>query len=179
MSSPPYPLPVFHTPLPLLHNPPLEILSGQTQPYVESPERYHRILNTLQSSLRFVEHELMWTRDDVVTQELLEAVKAVHEEEYVDFLREVYDDWVKEGGAKLRTASHGNSETLLTLASRFKQEAALPETFLHRSLLLEPELDGQEQSKGSAIARIGTHRLLTSPAHACGSDRIFFRSFLV
>ncbi|GAA5913906.1 hypothetical protein JCM6882_004392 [Rhodosporidiobolus microsporus] len=139
MSSPSRPrFPVFHTPLSLLHNPPTEILSGRPVPYVESPTRYHRILEALlpphDSGGRFEEHKLDWERDDVVTPELLAAVRAVHGEEYLAFLREIYDECVAEGGSK---------------------NAALPETFLRQDLLLDPAQDGQELSKGSAIARIG------------------------
>lgn len=99
------PLPVFHTPLSLLHDPPHEILSGQLQPYFESPERYHRILSTLRDSGAFEVVQQGWTRDDVVTEELLTAVRAVHDEDYVDFLRNVYEEWVKEGGSKVRLRS--------------------------------------------------------------------------
>lgn len=102
MSSSPDSLPVFHTPLSLLHDPPHEILSGQIQPYFESPARHRRILAVLLDSPGFVEHKEIWTKEDVVTDELLDAVRAVHDEEYVDFLREVYVDWVREGGSKVR-----------------------------------------------------------------------------
>ncbi|GAA6034689.1 hypothetical protein JCM8097_001122 [Rhodosporidiobolus ruineniae] len=128
------PLPVFHTPLSLLHNPPTEILSGSAIPYIESPERYRRILAALSASSALEVREEGWTRGDVITEELEEAVRRVHGEEYLAFLEEIYEEWVAEGGSK---------------------DAALPETFLRRDLLLEPEMDGRELSKGSAIARIG------------------------
>ncbi|GAA5913875.1 hypothetical protein JCM6882_004384 [Rhodosporidiobolus microsporus] len=139
MSSPAPPLfPIFHTPLYLLHDPPTEVLSGRPVPYIESPTRYHRVLEALlpadNSGGRFEEHKLDWERDDVVTPELLAAVRAVHGEEYLAFLREIYDEWVAEGGSK---------------------DAALPETFLRQDLLLDPAQDGEELSKGSAIAQIG------------------------
>lgn len=111
---------VFHSPLSLLHDPPHEILSGCLQPYFESPERYYRILSalvgpTLSSAAaaataagshvgpwRAEERRLEWTRDEVLTSELDRAVRAVHDGEYLDFLREIYDEWVAEGGSKVR-----------------------------------------------------------------------------
>ncbi|GAA5830144.1 hypothetical protein JCM11251_006895 [Rhodosporidiobolus azoricus] len=127
-------LPVFHTSLSLLHDPPTEILSGRPVPYVESPARYHRILDVLISDERFHEVAEDWKRDDVITPGLLQAVRAVHSEDYVAFLEEIYEEWIAEGGSK---------------------DAALPETFLRHDLLLDPSQDGQELSRGSAIARIG------------------------
>ncbi|GAA5876837.1 hypothetical protein JCM8547_002404 [Rhodosporidiobolus lusitaniae] len=132
------PLPVFHSPLTLLHNPPHEILSGALQPYIESPERVNHILASLlrEGQTCFEGHDPGWTKGDVVTPELLEAVRAVHEEEYVEFLSSIYQEWTAEGGSK---------------------DAALPETFLRSDLLLEPSEDRKELSRGSAIARVGRH----------------------
>ncbi|GJN94509.1 hypothetical protein Rhopal_007591-T1 [Rhodotorula paludigena] len=122
---------VFHSPLSLTHDPPYEILSGCAQPYFESPQRYHRILAALLASPAFEERRLDWHTDEVVTAELLRAVRAVHDEEYLAFLEEIYDEWIAEGGSK---------------------DAALPETFLRQDLLLQPS-NGTE-GRGSAIARI-------------------------
>ncbi|EGU10996.1 putative acetylpolyamine aminohydrolase [Rhodotorula toruloides ATCC 204091] len=128
---------VFHTPLSLLHDPPHEILSGCVQPYFESPERYFRILTTLLKSTAFEERTLEWPVKEVVTEEVLEAIRAVHDERYFAFLAEIYDEWVAEGGSK---------------------DAALPETFLRSDLLLEE--GGIGSQKDGAIARIGEPLLL-------------------
>lgn len=96
-------IPIVYSPLSLLHNPPHEILSGCVQPYFESPERYHRILSALlDDSSRYTAHELEVTRDRVETKELKEAVARVHEEDYLVFLEEIYEEWIKEGGSKVR-----------------------------------------------------------------------------
>ncbi|GAA6005755.1 histone deacetylase family protein [Rhodotorula paludigena] len=135
---------VFHSPLSLTHDPPYEILSGCAQPYFESPQRYHRILAALLASPAFEERRLDWRTDEVVTAELLRAVRAVHDEEYLAFLEEIYDEWIAEGGSK---------------------DAALPETFLRQDLLLQPS-DGTE-GRGSAIARIGRYSFdLSAPVTA-------------
>ncbi|GAA5876492.1 hypothetical protein JCM3774_003792 [Rhodotorula dairenensis] len=144
---------VFHTPLSLLHDPPHEILSGCAQPYFESPDRVARILTALlRPSASAAQHHSFeerccdWTRQDVATDApLLEAVACVHDQRYLDFLREIYGEWIAEGGSK---------------------DAALPETFLRSDLLLEPDLP-DTTSSGSAIARIGRHSFdLSAPVTA-------------
>ncbi|GAA5915680.1 hypothetical protein JCM5296_003491 [Sporobolomyces johnsonii] len=137
-NSPPARFPVLHCPLSLLHDPPHEILSGRRQPYFESPERYHRILDGLLSSGRgadaaFDEVKLDWQPEEVETEELRCAVAAVHDVDYLTFLREIYDEWVAQGGSN---------------------EAVLPETFVRSDMLLEPtRLPGNVDQ--SAIARTG------------------------
>ncbi|GAA5985659.1 hypothetical protein JCM10908_007060 [Rhodotorula pacifica] len=142
---------VFHTPLSLLHDPPYEILSGCAQPYFESPNRVKRILDALLASsstdsASFEERCCDWTREEIVADGLLlAAVARVHDSRYLDFLREIYSEWTAEGGSK---------------------EAALPETFLRRDLLLEPDLP-DTTSNGSAIARIGRYSFdLSAPVTA-------------
>ncbi|BGO95791.1 hypothetical protein JCM10020v2_007515 [Rhodotorula toruloides] len=135
---------VFHTPLSLLHNPPHEILSGCVQPYFESPERYFRILTTLLKSTAFEGRTLEWPVEEVVTEEVLEAIRPVHDERYLAFLAEIYDEWIAEGGSK---------------------DAALPETFLRSDLLLEE--GGVGSQKDGAVARIGRHSFdLSAPVTA-------------
>ncbi|BGP20289.1 hypothetical protein JCM10213v2_008426 [Rhodosporidiobolus nylandii] len=123
------------TPVTLLHDPPSEVLSGQLQRYFESPERVSRILAALLALPDFKEHKVNWQRTGVVTPGPLEAVKRVHDVEYIAFLAEIYEAWVAEGGSK---------------------DAALPETFLRHDLLLDPAADTSELSQG-AIARIDTY----------------------
>ncbi|GAA5912617.1 histone deacetylase family protein [Sporobolomyces salmoneus] len=125
---------IFHNPLSLTHNPPHEILSGCLQPYFESPERYHRILDTLLVDKDHYEGcELDLQAQEVETkEELNEAISRVHERAYTDFLKEIYDEWTAEGGSK---------------------DAVLPETFLRNDLLLGSTLP--ENVKKSAIARTG------------------------
>lgn len=145
--------PVFHTPLSLLHDPPHEILSGCVQPYFESPERYHRILDALlEDQDTYEEYKMPWKAGEVDTDELREAVRRVHDEDYSDFLREIYDEWVAEGGSKVRKSRVSVDSVKLTSLLR-GQEAVLPETFLRNDLLLEPSLP--ENVKESAIARTG------------------------
>ncbi|BGP27799.1 acetylpolyamine aminohydrolase [Rhodotorula toruloides] len=135
---------VFHTPLSLLHDPPHEILSGCVQPYFESPERYFRILTALLKSTAFEVRTLDWPVDEVVTDQVVRTLGAVHDEQYLSFLADIYGEWVAEGGSK---------------------DGALPETFLRHDLLLE---DGRIGSKtDGAIARIGRYSFdLSAPVTA-------------
>ncbi|KAM0749899.1 Arginase/deacetylase [Meredithblackwellia eburnea MCA 4105] len=141
---------VFHSKLSLLHDPPYEILSGNLQPYLESPERYHRILaalreqpassptsvdtNTCSSESLFEEVELEWKRDEVLVPWLMTALEEVHGKDYLSFLETIYKEWINEGGSKT---------------------AALPETFLRCDFLLEPD-PGAKEGAG-AIEKIGRH----------------------
>ncbi|CEQ42514.1 SPOSA6832_04337 [Sporobolomyces salmonicolor] len=130
--------PVFHCPLSLEHNPPHEVLSGRLQPYFESPERYVRILDGLLSpedgeGAVFDEIKLDWKPEEVEMEELRYAIEAVHDGDYLTFLREIYDEWVAEGGSK---------------------DAVLPETFVRSDMLLEPTRLPRNVNQ-SAIARTG------------------------
>lgn len=96
-------LPVVHSPLSLLHNPPHEILSGCIQPYFESPERYHRILNPLlEDAETYEDLKLDLSRQTIDSADLRKSISRVHDEDYLDFLREIYDEWIAEGGSKVR-----------------------------------------------------------------------------
>ena len=98
---------VFHTPLSLSHDPPNEILSGCAQPYFESPARVTRIVSALldpvsRDGSEFEERCCDWTKEDVASDAaLLQAVARVHDPLYLDFLREIYDEWIEEGGSKV------------------------------------------------------------------------------
>ncbi|GAA5942870.1 hypothetical protein JCM1841_002621 [Sporobolomyces salmonicolor] len=135
----PFPTPImFHCPLSLEHNPPHEVLSGRLQPYFESPERYVRILDGLLSpedgeGAVFDEIKLDWKPEEVEMEELRYAIEAVHDGDYLTFLREIYDEWVAEGGSK---------------------DAVLPETFVRSDMLLEPTRLPRNVNQ-SAIARTG------------------------
>ncbi|GAA6064418.1 hypothetical protein JCM10212_002845 [Sporobolomyces blumeae] len=125
---------VVHSPLSLLHDPPHEILSGCVQPYFESPARYHTILDALNTDKeRYGERKLDWEPGQVETDELTRAIEAVHERDYVAFLRGIYREWIAEGGSK---------------------DAVLPESFLRRDLLLEPP-SLPDNVDESAIAKTG------------------------
>ncbi|GAA5939843.1 histone deacetylase family protein [Sporobolomyces koalae] len=127
-------IPVVHNPVSLSHNPPYEVLSGCFQPYQESPERYHRILKALldDPQARYLEHKISLNGGEIDTDELDRAIGRVHDREYLDFLREIYVEWVNEGGSK---------------------DAVLPESFLRNDVLLESSLPSNVNQ--SAIARTG------------------------
>ncbi|KAJ7246514.1 putative acetylpolyamine aminohydrolase [Mycena rebaudengoi] len=129
------PTPVLHCPLSLLHDPPHEILSGALQPYFESPERYHRILNELASSTNYTPISFDWKREGIQEEWLMTALRAIHPQEYLDFLAHIYEEWIKEGGSRA---------------------AALPETFLRSDLLFEPETDDGKQARG-VIDKLGRY----------------------
>lgn len=95
---------------------------------------------------------MIWKAGEVDTEELREAIRRVHDEDYFAFLREIYDEWVAEGGSKVCEFCVGTTSGELTAVVQ-RQEAVLPETFLRNDLLLEPRLPDNVQE--SAIARTG------------------------
>lgn len=99
-------IPVLWTPLSALHDPPYEILSGQLQPYFESPQRVSLILDSIfahdDGAKLFVEVQLNWEREEVGEDWVWDCLRAVHDEDYLEFLRDIYNEWIAEGGSKVR-----------------------------------------------------------------------------
>ncbi|KAK4698238.1 hypothetical protein P7C70_g8045, partial [Phenoliferia sp. Uapishka_3] len=162
---------VYHSPLSLLHDPPYEILSGCLQNYVESPERCTIILRALlsadkqeESEVTFEEFALNWTRENVVDEGILDAVRQVHSEEYVEFLRNIYAEWIAEGGSKVRSP-WALPFSASRISRRPTQVCVLPECFLRQDLLLEPDT-GMKKREG-AIQKAGRFSFdLSSPITA-------------
>ncbi len=79
---------VYYSNTHALHNPPFELFDGgQRTPYLESPERMERILSVLQAQAWI---EMLEPEDFG-----LDPILAVHDAEYVDFLRTAYDEWTQ------------------------------------------------------------------------------------
>ncbi|ETW86617.1 hypothetical protein HETIRDRAFT_99089 [Heterobasidion irregulare TC 32-1] len=83
----------------LLHDPPYEILSGKPVPYFESPARWHAIKHELESSPSF---EIADRDSDV---DVLGYAQAIHDRDYIQYLRNAYEDWVADGNDKARSQS--------------------------------------------------------------------------
>ena len=92
--------------LTLLHNPPNEILSGELQPYLESPERIRVISAALSKDteccFEFVE----------VDEELdvVDHVLRVHTPAYVSYMENAYANWVKAGNSEVQSSSAAHQE---------------------------------------------------------------------
>jgi acetoin utilization deacetylase AcuC-like enzyme len=95
---------VVHTPLSSLHAPKHEILSGALVPYFESPARVQLILDSLLADpeARFSDLSQEWTLPELEEDWFLQLIREVHGEEYLSFLRTVYERWVGEGGNPVR-----------------------------------------------------------------------------
>ncbi len=71
------------------HNPPFELFEGgQKMPYLEGPERVERILSALK--------DRPWAELLPPQEHGLEPVFAVHDPDYVQFLRTGYDEWLRQ-----------------------------------------------------------------------------------
>lgn len=80
---------IFYSETNKLHNPSFELFDGgQRMPYLENPDRMERILSVLK--------ERDWA--ELLTPEKfgLDPVIAVHDVDYVDFLRSAYEEWTRE-----------------------------------------------------------------------------------
>lgn len=79
---------IFYSETHKLHNPPFELFDGgQHMPYLESPERAERILSALR--------ELDWIEILEPEDFGLDPILAVHDADYVDFLRTAYEEWIQ------------------------------------------------------------------------------------
>jgi acetoin utilization deacetylase AcuC-like enzyme len=71
-----------------LHNPPFELFDGgQHMPYLENPERVERILSALK--------DRAWAEILEPEEFGLDPVLAIHDADYVDFLRTAYQEWTQ------------------------------------------------------------------------------------
>lgn len=87
---------VFYSDNHKLHNPPFEFFDGQRMPYLENPDRMERILSTLQ--------EQVWVKLIEPEDFGLDPILAVHDADYVEFLRTAYSEWTQEETAYEKTA---------------------------------------------------------------------------
>ncbi len=104
---------IFYTDLHQLHNPPFELFDGgQHMPYLENPDRMEHILSALK--------EQNWAEIREPEDSGLDPILAVHDRDYVDFLRTAYEEW-----AQVKTD--------------YEKMALLPATFPPRGWLHRPK----------------------------------------
>jgi len=88
---------IFYTDNHKLHNPPFELFDGgQRVPYLENPERMERILSVLKG--------LDWTEILAPEDFGLDPILAVHDTDYLDFLRTAFEEWMQEETTYEKTA---------------------------------------------------------------------------
>ena len=88
---------VFYSDNHKLHNPPFELFDGgQRVTYLENPDRMERILSFLR--------DLDWTEILDPEDFGLDPILAVHDADYVDFLRNAFEEWMQEETTYEKTA---------------------------------------------------------------------------
>lgn len=88
---------VYYSDTHKLHNPQFEIFDGGVHmPYMENPDRMEQVLSTLKN-LEWIE---ITSPDDFG----LDPILAVHDADYVDFLRTAYEEWIGEETSYEKTA---------------------------------------------------------------------------
>ncbi|KAH9049538.1 Arginase/deacetylase [Lactarius hengduanensis] len=137
---------VFWDPICLLHDPPYEFLSGDKVPYFESPARLQVIKKELEEHPSLFQFEL--TDSSSGSIDIIGHVETVHGRGYLNYLRNAYDEWVRD--VSLVT-------NLLPL-----QDAVLPDTFPHQKLV--PGLSQSHVDSLSPVAKAGYYCFdLSSP----------------
>ncbi|KAH8991936.1 Arginase/deacetylase [Lactarius akahatsu] len=130
---------VFWDPICLLHDPPYEILSGDKVPYFESPARLQVIKKELEEHPSLFQLEL--TDSSSGSIDIIGNVETVHGRGYLNYLRNAYDEWVRDGGSV---------------------DAVLPNTFPHQKLV--PRLSQSHVDSLSPVAKAGYYCFdLSSP----------------
>ena len=80
---------IFYSDTHYQHNPPFELFEGGVRmPYLENPERMERILSALKDQ--------NWVEILDPIDFGLDPILAVHDADYVDFLRTAYQEWIQE-----------------------------------------------------------------------------------
>jgi hypothetical protein len=91
---------VFWDPNCLLHDPPYEIVAGDKVPYFESPTRLQVIKKELEQYPSSFTIELASSSSESslnLPMDISHYVQMVHSEEYLRYLRNAYDNWVRSG----------------------------------------------------------------------------------
>ncbi|RIB12449.1 hypothetical protein C2G38_2135015 [Gigaspora rosea] len=86
---------VYYSDICLKHAPKHEILSGTLVDYVESPSRLTTIVNQLQTQSSSKHFEFLSPSDHG-----LDAILAIHDVDYIEYLKSAYKEWCEEGGNK-------------------------------------------------------------------------------
>jgi acetoin utilization deacetylase AcuC-like enzyme len=113
---------IYYSNIHVLHNPPFELFDGgQPMPYLESPERVERVLSALKQQ--------DWAEIRQPEDFGLEPILAVHDTDYLDFLRSAFEEWIQ-------------------FKTDYEKTALLPATFLPRGCSHRPK---------SILGRAGYH----------------------
>lgn len=85
---------VFWHPDCLLHDPSHEILDGRETKYLEAPERIKIIKQALEEEPQHF--QISDSLDETLNLE--EWILKVHHQEYLEYLKTAYDNWIDDGG---------------------------------------------------------------------------------
>jgi len=114
---------VFWNPDCLLHDPPYEILSREKVPYSESPARLQLIKKELERHPSLFTFELASSSESSESQDLKldvsRYVQMVHGHDYLRYLSNAYDNWVRSGGSTVPLPLSSLVISYLTSRSRF------------------------------------------------------------
>jgi len=120
-------LKIFYSETHRQHEPPFEVFDGGLRvPYLENPDRMHRILNALR--------DVDWADMHAPTDFGLDPLLAVHDSEYLDFLASAWTEWL---------ATHPKDpSTLLPATFALRRHPHKPKSLLGRAGYYIMDLSG-------------------------------------
>lgn len=114
---------IFYSDTHNLHFPPFEVFDGGVRvPYLESPDRAHRVLTALQQT--------GWAEISAPMEFGMEPVRAVHDPGYLNFLASAWDEWVSAEPAPL---TDGDRAALLPATFALRMQVQPPASLLGRA----------------------------------------------
>lgn len=118
---------IFYSETHRQHEPPFEVFDGGLRvPYLENPDRMHRILNALR--------DVDWADMHAPTDFGLDPLLAVHDSEYLDFLASAWTEWL---------ATHPKDpSTLLPATFALRRHPHKPKSLLGRAGYYIMDLSG-------------------------------------
>ena len=109
---------IFYSETHRKHEPPFEVFDGGLRvPYLENPDRVDRILNAL--------HDQGWADINEPTDFGLDPIRAVHDEEYLNFLASAWTEWL--------AAEPEDPSTLLPATFALRRNPTKPKSILGRA----------------------------------------------
>ena len=149
---------IFYSDKHRLHNPPFELFDGGLRvPYLENPDRVNRIVTSLNA--------LDWTEILIPEDFGLDPILAVHDADYVDFLRTAYQEWIQGKTDYEKTALL--PATFAPRGCSHRPKSLLGRAGYHMFDLSAPIMEGTYQAAmGSAHCAIGGAKAITENEHA-------------
>ena len=149
---------IFYSDIHFQHNPPFEIFDGGEKfPHFEVPERAERILAALKQT--------SWAEIIPPEDFGIDPILAVHDADYIDFLRSAYDEW-------MLSATDADYEKTVLLPASFpsRKQRRKPKTLLGKAGYFISDLSAPIVA-GTYVAALASANCALSGAKAVSSTQ--------